>query len=159
MSFAVAGNGWVLEFLQGLAGALGGDPIAISSAQRPLYHAASVMACGHLIALLRSAIRVWEGMGFTEEQAIRALYPICRATLENFAKHGPVASATGPAIRGDTSTIKAHLEALGAGFSDLIPAYTALARESLPIAEARGLDQAHLDEMDQLLQNFRPGNQ
>jgi predicted short-subunit dehydrogenase-like oxidoreductase (DUF2520 family) len=155
VTFAVAGNEWVPGYLRGLAVALGGNPITIPDGQRPLYHAASVMACGHLAALLNGAVRLWEGMGFTQEEAVRALYPLCRSTLENVAEHGLVASATGPAIRGDAATIKSHLEALSGGFNELIPAYTALSRESLPIARARGLGEQQLTEINDLLECFR----
>lgn len=159
VTFAVAGNGWVPGYLRGLAVDLGGNPITISAAQRPLYHAAGVTGCGHVVALLAGAVRLWEGMGFTQEEAVRALYPICRSTLENVAKHGLAASATGPAIRGDTATIKSHLEALSSGFTDLIPAYTALARESLPIAKGRGLAETRIEEIIYLLDGFQPGGQ
>ena len=154
VTFAVAGNGWVPGYLRGLAGALGGNAINVPDGQRPLYHAASIMACGHMVALLRGAVRLWEGMGFTQEEAVRALYPLCRSTLENVAGHGVVAAATGPAIRGDAATIESHLKALSAGFTDLIPAYAALARGSLPIAKARGLTETQIDEMNDLLEGF-----
>lgn len=154
VTFAVAGRGWVPEYLRGMAVALGGNPITVPDGARPLYHAASVMACGHLVALLTGAVRLWEGMGFTQEEAVRALYPLCRSTLENIAGNGLAASATGPAIRGDTATIESHLDALSGGFSELIPAYTALARDSLPIAQARGLDEQQIAEISRLLGSF-----
>lgn len=155
VTFAVAGNGWVHGFLRDLAVELGGNPITVPDGQRPIYHAASVIACGHLVALLRGAVRLWEGMDFTQEEAVRALYPLCRSTLENVAGHGLVASATGPAIRGDTTTIKSHLDALSNGFNDLIPAYTALTQETLPIAKARGLSEPQIEEINDLLESYR----
>ena len=147
VTFAVAGNGWVADFLRRLALDLGGDHITVPDGRRPLYHAASVMACGQFVALLRGAVQLWEGMGFTQEEAVQALYPLCRSTLDNVAGHGLTASATGPVMRGDTATVKTHLEALGDGFKDLIAAYVALTRESLPIAKAKGLADSQIDEM------------
>lgn len=159
ITFAVAGKGWVLNYLWDLAKALGGHPITVPDGQRPIYHAASVMACGHLVALLRGAVVLWEGMGFTQEEAVQALYPLCRSTLENVVANGLAASATGPAIRGDTATIKNHLEALSGGYPELVPAYTALARESLPIAGARGLGQQQIEELGRLLEGYRQAGQ
>ena len=160
VTFAVAGNGWVPGYLGDLAAALGGNPITVPEGERPLYHAASVIACGHLVALVKGAVRLWAGMGFSQEEAVRALYPLCRSTLENAVgenstEHGLVAAATGPAIRGDTATIKSHLEALSDGFTDLIPAYTALAQGSLLIAKDRGLAESRIDEITHLLDGFR----
>ena len=156
VTFAVAGNGWAPSYLRGLAVTLGGYPIAVPDGQRPQYHAASVVACGHLVALLSGAVRLWEGMGFTQEEAVQALYPLCRSTLENVAKHGLAAAATGPAMRGDTATIKSHLDALSDGFTGLIPSYTALARDSLTIAKTRGLLESQISEINRLLDSFTP---
>jgi predicted short-subunit dehydrogenase-like oxidoreductase (DUF2520 family) len=159
VTFAVTGNGWVLEYLRGLATGLGGYPLTVPDGQRPRYHAASVMACGHLAALLNGAVRVWEEMGFTQEQAVRALYPLCRSTLENVANHGPVAAATGPVIRGDTATVKTHQEALAGRLDDLIPQYAELTRASLPIARTKGLAESQIDEIKDLLEGIRQAGQ
>ena len=155
VTFAVAGNGWVLEYLRALAAGLGGYPIEVPDGQRPLYHAASVMACGHLAALLNGAVRAWEEMGFTQEEAVRALYPLCRSTLDNVASHGPVSAATGPVMRGDTATVKTHQEALAGRLDDLTPQYAELTRASLPIARTKGLAESQIDEIRDLLESMR----
>ena len=95
-----------------LARELGGQPVAIPDDCRPLYHAAAVMACGHLAALMQASVDVWQTMGFTQDQALEALYPLCRTTLDAVARSGAEASITGPVVRGDIDTVRAHLEAL-----------------------------------------------
>ena len=48
-----------------------------------------------------------------------------------------------------------HLEALSGGFNELIPAYTALIQDSLPIAKAQGLGEEQIAEIKDLLESFR----
>ena len=151
VTFAVSANGWLLAFLRDMARNLGGTPIAVPDEWRPLYHAAGVMACGYFVALIKGAVDIWQGMGFTPEEAIGALYPLSRATLENVATQGLAASATGPVMRGDVGTIEAHLQALTQSHPELIPVYRALAQASLPIAEARGVDPVGMEEIRALL--------
>jgi predicted short-subunit dehydrogenase-like oxidoreductase (DUF2520 family) len=47
-----------------------------------------------------------------EEQALRALTPLIRASVENALAMGPLRALTGPVERGDSGTIAAHLRAL-----------------------------------------------
>ncbi|MSQ07500.1 MAG: DUF2520 domain-containing protein [Dehalococcoidia bacterium] len=139
VSFAVAGQGWVLEHLTQMAAALGGRAVSIPDAERPLYHASAILACGYLAALLQGAASLWQEMGFPEQQAMRALQPLAQTTLDNVFRHGVVPNVTGPVVRGDVATVRAHLEALSQRLPELVPLYAALTRESLSIAERRGV--------------------
>ena len=159
VTFAVSADGWLLDFLRDLAYRLGGKPVSIPDEQRPLYHASSVLACGYLTALLKSAVDIWEGMGFTAEEAMEALYPLSRATLENAHPLGLPASATGPVMRGDASTVETHLNALAGSQPHVIPGYLALARASLPMAQTRGLPAEGVDNIVDLLDGFRHGTE
>jgi predicted short-subunit dehydrogenase-like oxidoreductase (DUF2520 family) len=64
--------------------------------------------------------------------------PLARAALENALDLGPAAALTGPVARGDAGTVEAHLEALRAAAPDIVPAYVALARAALDLAEQGG---------------------
>ena len=156
VAFAVTAEGWLQEFLPELARNLGGTPISVPDGKRPLYHAASVLACGYLAALLKGAVDIWVGMGFTQDEAVAALYPLSRATLENVARDGVTASVTGPAMRADSGTIRKHLSALSESNPELLAVYRALALASLPIAETRGVDQQGLAELREVLEEFLP---
>ena len=109
-----------------------------------------------MTALLKGAVDIWEGMGFTADEAIEALYPLSRATLENAHNLGLAASATGPVIRGDASTVETHLNALAGSQPHVIPGYLALARASLPMAQTRGLAPEGVENIRDLLDGFRP---
>ena len=88
VTFAVSANDRLQEFLVEAARRLGGVPVQIGDADRPLYHASAVLSCGYLAALLQGAVRLWQAAGFSEEQALNALLPLSRATLENVARSG-----------------------------------------------------------------------
>jgi predicted short-subunit dehydrogenase-like oxidoreductase (DUF2520 family) len=154
VTFAVSAEGWLLSLLQGMARDLGGHPVSISDQDRPLYHASAVMACGYLVTLLQAAMKPWHSMGFTQQEAMAALYPLARATLENISKHGVAASVTGPVVRGDTDTVESHLVALSERLPDLLPIYAALASGSLPIAASLGIEKNSLDNLKLLIERY-----
>ncbi len=155
VTFAIAGKGWLGDFLSGMAQDLGGRAITISDDSRPLYHAAAILGCGYLAALLQTAVDCLRQAGFTGQDALDALVPLASATLENIRAHGVVPSVTGPAVRGDVGTIQAHLQALAQSAPDAAPVYRALTSASLPIASQRGVSREHLQEMERLSGHHR----
>ena len=154
VSFAVAGQEWLEPYLSEMASNLGGTAISIRDEDRPLYHASAVLGCGFFTALLQGAVLLWKAMGFADEEALRALYPLAQATLENAGRMGTVGSVTGPVVRGDSATIQAHLEALTLQIPDVTSLYLALATASFPLAEARGVAPEQVDAMRQLIESF-----
>lgn len=84
---------------------------------RPLYHAAASIASNYLVALQRSAARLFALAGAPPE----ALTPLMQGTL---AGGFPL---TGPIARGDWDTVAAHIAALGQHAPDLLPMYRGLA--------------------------------
>ena len=154
VTFAVAGNGWLEDYLWGLAKNSGGTPLHIPDDQRALYHAAAVLGCGHLTALLAQVAAVWQAMGFTQQEALTAMYPLCLATLDSSYKDGPEAASTGPVVRGDVVTMRNHLEALFQTLPLAVPVYGALAAASLPIAARRGLGPGPLAALQELIDHY-----
>jgi predicted short-subunit dehydrogenase-like oxidoreductase (DUF2520 family) len=105
-----------------LASTLGLRAFALRDADRPLYHAAAVIAGNYLVTLYRSAARLCEEVGAPPE----ALVPLMERTIAN----GFV--LTGPIARGDWATVDAHLAALAQRAPDLVPLYRALADATRP---------------------------
>jgi len=153
VSFAIDAEGWLADLLAQMARDLGGRPIVIPEGDRPLYHASAVLVCAHLASLMQGAVTLWERMGYDSAAALEAIYPLARATLENVAKDGIAASLTGPALRGDAATIKAHLDALSQRTSELLPVYGALTATSLPLALQRGVSPDQVSEIEELISN------
>ena len=154
VTFAVEGEGWLEGYLAGMAEDLGGHSVYIAGQDRPLYHAAAVFGCGYLVALLKTAVSLWEAMGFSSEQAIQALLPLSSATLGNVARDGLLVSATGPAIRGDLLTLRSHLESLFQRSPELVSLYGDLVRASLPLAVGHGLGPNQLTAIEELVDHY-----
>ena len=73
-------------------------------------------------------------------------------TVEDIARSGAIHSITGPIVRGDTSTVEAHLKALKDGHSADVDIYRVLARTVLELAKDRGdLDETTLKRFTFLL--------
>jgi len=128
IAWAVEGDGWLDAFLEGLARSLGGWPLRVPEGFRPLYHASAVTACVLLASLLKASAEMWTAAGFPEEDALRALLPLARRTLENLGRRGFSGALTGPFTRGDGPTVERHLVALSRFAPHLLPVYRALAR-------------------------------
>ncbi len=153
VTFAVEGEGWMLETLEAMAAALGGRAIRVAPADRPLYHASAVMSCGSLVALLKAAAGLWPSLGFTEEEGLRAMLPMAGATLRNAAALGPQAALTGPIARGDVATLRGHLEAFKARQPDILPLYLALSEASVPLA-APALGDREVKALQDLISHY-----
>ena len=158
ITFAVSGQDWLQGYLETMARELGGHPITVSDAQRPLYHAAAVMGCGYLAALLQAAGELAQAAGLDPEQALAALLPLARATLDNIAKLGIAASLTGPAARGDMDTLQTHWQAIARERPELADLYLTLIQVSLTLTAPAGADAPAAGEIRQMLgqQSRRP---
>ena len=152
-TFSVEGHGWVLDTLKDMASRLGGRAIRLSPEDRAIYHASAVMSCGHLVALIKAAADVWQSMGIPQEEALPIILPLAKSTLANVSRAGVDASLTGPIMRGDTTTLRVHLEALESRLPRLIPLYCALSGEFLPLARDR-VRKERLEEMDRMFNDY-----
>jgi predicted short-subunit dehydrogenase-like oxidoreductase (DUF2520 family) len=111
---------------------LGGEPVWVRDADRPLWHAALAHASNHLVTLVASAEDLLRRAG--AEEPGRVLAPLLSATLDGVLRRGDGA-LTGPVSRGDAGTVAAHLAALP---EELRPSYLALARLTADRALASG---------------------
>jgi predicted short-subunit dehydrogenase-like oxidoreductase (DUF2520 family) len=129
---------------------VGSDPFRLEDAMRPRYHAAAVIASNDLVALSAVAERLFRDAGVPDPTA--AMLPLQRATLDNVERLGVAAALTGPAVRGDASTIERNLAAVAEAAPDAVPAYVALARIALDLASASGrLDDAARADVEAVL--------
>jgi predicted short-subunit dehydrogenase-like oxidoreductase (DUF2520 family) len=154
VTFAVSAEGWLAEFLAGVAASFGGRVVAITDEQRPVYHASAILSCGYLATLVGASVEIWQTLGFSPEEAIRAIHPLARATLENIQRQGFPDCVTGPLVRGDVDTVRRHLEALESRQPQLVPLYRELTRLSLPLAHRRGVADPQLAELRQLVLDY-----
>lgn len=118
--FAVAGDPLVSEIVR----ELGGRSFEIADADRAAYHAAACIASNHLVALMGQVERVARTVGVPFE----AYLDLVRATVDNVDALGPTGALTGPAARGDWTTIERHRAALDPGELAAYDAMVAAAR-------------------------------
>ncbi|MGD1152516.1 MAG: DUF2520 domain-containing protein [Syntrophales bacterium] len=105
---------------------LGGVPFFISDADKPLYHAAACIASNYLTTLIHMVEEIYQSLGLSREDTIRAIWPLVMGTIGNIESKGTVQALTGPVARGDAGTIRKHAEALRQKLPDLLQAYSAL---------------------------------
>jgi predicted short-subunit dehydrogenase-like oxidoreductase (DUF2520 family) len=126
--FGIDGSAAALKVARKIIHQMGGVAVRLTGADKAAYHAAGSFACGYVLALMETATRLLMTQGFKRRQAVRALLPLTRQTLDNFERLGPLAAWTGPLARGDFSTIERHAEALAGFDPEVLMAYTTLSR-------------------------------
>jgi predicted short-subunit dehydrogenase-like oxidoreductase (DUF2520 family) len=114
-----------LDFFR-LSRAWGGRPFLLPDEAKPRYHAAAVFASNFVVSCAWAATALLRDIGVRDATVILA--PLLQATVENVVARGPDKAITGPIARGDTETIRRHVEALAAAEPEVLEAYRALAR-------------------------------
>ncbi len=99
-------------------------------------------------ALAQESLDLLTDCGFSEEEALSALYPLAENNLRNIFSAGPINALTGPVERNDSSTIKKHLACI----NDRIirDTYISASRQLIRMAEKRHPDSDY-SEMEKLL--------
>jgi len=138
---------------EGLAADVGAVPFRLRDDARPLYHAAAVFASNYLVATSGVAERLFAAAGVPDPLA--AMRPLQEATLSNVHRLGPEAALTGPAVRGDASTIERNLAAVSSTAPDVVGAYVAMCRIALDLADRAGrLDRARRAAVEAVLERW-----
>jgi predicted short-subunit dehydrogenase-like oxidoreductase (DUF2520 family) len=119
-----------------IAGDLTARAFRLDDAKRPLYHAAAVFASNYLIVASGTAEELFRDAGVPDPRG--AMLPLQRATLDNVERLGPEAALTGPAVRGDASTIERNLVALRDAAPHAVAAYVELCELALELAAGGG---------------------
>lgn len=127
VTFAVEGDAKALRAAKQIARSLGGAPVAIASADKPVYHATAVLAAGSGFALIEAAVQMLVKIGFTRRRAFETLLPLTRQMLDNVERLGPRAAWTGPLSRRDYTVVAKHVRALRRYPREFQQAYAALA--------------------------------
>lgn len=127
---------------------LGGKPFSISTKYKTLYHAAAVMACGHLVALFDSSVEVLTHCGLSEEESKEILLPLVKSTVDNLGTQSNSAALTGTFGRADIETFGRHLTTLNENVSDeLLEIYLLLGERSLELASKSGVNAEKIDNL------------
>lgn len=135
---AAEGDAAALAVLTPLFEQLGAHVAAIDPAGKTLYHAASVLVCNDLTALMEAGLRAYEKAGIERATAQTMMEPLVRETLDNIFALGTMHALTGPVARGDAAVIARQLAALSDMDPQVADAYRALNRIALDLAQAQG---------------------
>jgi predicted short-subunit dehydrogenase-like oxidoreductase (DUF2520 family) len=136
ISFGVTAPTALRTVAEALVIEMGGEPVFIEEASRPLYHAALASGANHLITLVVQAADLL-GLAGVADPA-RMLGPLLSAALDNALRLGDM-GLTGPVARADAATVASHIEALRETSPEALRAYVALARLTADRALAAGL--------------------
>ena len=127
--FGLTGDDSVREIGEQLVADLGGFVAWLPERLRPLYHAALAHSANHLVTLVVQAMQLLRATGAPDPAV--TLRPLLSAALDNALTYED-AALTGPVVRGDRSTVAAHLHALLLDApSATVDAYLAMARATV----------------------------
>jgi len=135
--FALEGDTYALAAGTQIAKELGGQPVIIQENQKALYHAGACAASNYFVSVLHLAISLLMTAGFSKAVAQSALLPLVHGTLKNIEENGVTEALTGPISRGDTTTVTAHIDAIGEFCPSLLPLYQQLGIYTTTIADQR----------------------
>lgn len=153
---AAEGDGDALAILTPAFEAIGGVVRTIDPEFKAIYHAASVVVCNYLTALLESGLRCYTKAGLDRDIATRMMTPLVTGTLENVLELGTARALTGPIARGDDRVVARHLAALYAWDGRIAAIYRELGMVAIDLAREQGeADAAALSRLEALLERKR----
>ncbi|MBM3323099.1 DUF2520 domain-containing protein [candidate division WOR-3 bacterium] len=143
---SLPGSWWALDgskrgmaFGRRLVQLLDGRAVTVAGAVRPAWHAACVFASNFQAALFDAVERIGSGPGIRQNRMLEIVAPLACTTLESILRQGSAEALTGPVQRGDSETVRAHIEALARQAPELLPMYRELSLRLVGLARSRGL--------------------
>lgn len=106
----------VKNLITNIVESLDGTAVEVKDDDKPLYHAAACVASNYLVSLVNYAVEINEKIGIKSEDSLKGLIGLIESTIDNIKKLGTKKSLTGPIARGDTGTIKEHLDNIKKNF-------------------------------------------
>jgi predicted short-subunit dehydrogenase-like oxidoreductase (DUF2520 family) len=126
--FGVTAGSQERDWAGALVAELGGELMWVPEERRSLYHAGLAHGANHLVTLVSQAMELLGAAGADDPAGV--LRPLLVAALDNALAEGDSA-LTGPIVRGDVNTVRAHLAEIADSAPDTLPSYVALARATL----------------------------
>jgi predicted short-subunit dehydrogenase-like oxidoreductase (DUF2520 family) len=137
---AAEGSSDALEVLAPAFECIGGRVSRIDASAKTLYHAASVIVCNYLTALIEAGLRCYERAGIPRETATTMIEPIVRQTVHNVFRLGTAGALTGPIVRGDDGVVLHHLAALRSSDPRVAALYRELGAIALDLGREQGVE-------------------
>ncbi|MDG1819016.1 MAG: DUF2520 domain-containing protein [Porticoccaceae bacterium] len=134
---AIEGDQQASAILTELFTAIGGHCFALDADKKALYHAATVMASNNLVSLLSLSQQLLEAAGIETQGGENILQSLAENSLNNYFNTDGIAALTGPISRGDSKTIKAHIESLKE-YPDGLKVYASLGEIAVGLSAQQG---------------------
>ena len=151
-AIAIAGPDALARDLALLARAIGARPLRLPEGGRALYHAAANFSGAFVVGLIAETVALWKKLGIAEKDALRALLPLLRGSVDNVEKLGAAGALGSVVARGDLGTIRKHLDALARSAPESVELYRQLSLRTIPLARAKGtLEAEAAKEIEALL--------
>ena len=148
----VEGQPEAMRVARKLAASLGAKSFSISVKDKALYHAAAVMSAGNVVSLVDIAIGMLVECGLSETLSRAVLIPLLESTIQNLSEQSPVDALTGPLVRSDSATVKAHIEALSASrIADAAQVYSTLGLHAVHMLEGARRPMPSNQELENIL--------
>ena len=135
---AIEGPPSVDEALRAIASKLGMKPLRLPAGSRAAYHGGASFAASFVVSMIEEAVAMWATFGIDERDALAALLPLARGTVESVAGRGVAGAVSGPISRGDVGVVTRHLAAFDGEGVDHGRLYRELARRQLKLAVIDG---------------------
>lgn len=133
--FALEGAPAAVRAGRSIARLLGALSFVLSPEKKPMYHAFGAMLSPMLAAELEAAANLGRRAGISPRVLRALMRPIVERTVANVLAEGAAHSFSGPLVRGDVDTVKAHLLALAhLPEAKVYRALVAYATQTLPVA-------------------------
>ncbi len=104
---------------------LGGSVVWVAEERRALYHAGLAHGANHLVTLVTQAMDLLRASGADDPAG--TLRPLLTAALDNALTYGS-AALTGPIVRGDVETVRAHVADIALSAPETLESYVVMAR-------------------------------
>jgi predicted short-subunit dehydrogenase-like oxidoreductase (DUF2520 family) len=153
--FCIEGDAAAAAFAEKAVNDLGGNAFTLATEFKPLYHAAAVMAAGHLTALFDAAATALALCGLEKPDAQRILQPLAASAVENLKTQTPEAALTGTFARADLQTMRRHLAVLSAE-KEVLKIYRALGMRSIELARKQAVVSA--ETLEKMSRELSPEN-
>jgi len=135
-----------------IVGKLDGVVVDVDDNKKPLYHAAACVASNYLVSLIDYAVTIHKGIGIKNDDSLKGLLGLIKGTIDNIEKMGTKKSLTGPIARGDTGTIREHLDNFNKYFKGNESLYKIMGIETAQIAyENKWINRNIFDDLVKLL--------
>jgi len=137
-SVAIEASGELETSLVAIAESLGYQVIHLPPGVRARYHAATNYAASFILSLLHEACTLWTSFGVDSKQALEALVPLARGTIEAAAAKGLPGALAGPFSRGDAGVVESHLADLQTLGADAALLYRLICLRQIELAKVKG---------------------